>query len=304
MPSPAPTPSYLQSLILLQHYQLQQIQRQQHQHQQEQHNTQTGHSHVEHTRQLIAQASQHSEQQHFPSQKLKLLQQQQQQQQQQLLQQQLQLQQQQKLFSDSQATSDPLLSPTLTTSASRSSSPRFDTASLLSPATTPTTTASTSTSPSPSSAYYKRRTSATFRSSFSAPSLSSFEIFGFAPDDFLSQHVEDDSEDELDQHQQQQRERLQNLDGEEQDSELRSEHGKRAYVYSQESLLADTLVRSKDVTMETGPAKRNEASDTNDADDASTGWGREIYQKDVTKSTRASADDSQPPIKDTTFDQQ
>ncbi|KAF9389887.1 hypothetical protein BGX21_011597, partial [Mortierella sp. AD011] len=270
------------SLILLQQYQLQQIQRQQHQ--QEQHNIQTGHSHVEHARQLLAQASQHSEQQHFPSQKLKLLQQQQQQ---------LQLQQQ-KWFSGSRASSDPLLSPTLTASASGSSSPQFDTASLSSPVTTPATIASTSASPSPSASYYKRRTSATFRSSFSAPPLCSFEIFGFAPDDFLSQHVGDDSEIEFDQHQQQKRERFQSLDNEEQDNELGSEHGKHTFEYNQEksspgctstasvsfngeSLLTDTEVGSKDVAMEINPTKRNEESDSNDADDASTEWGREMY---------------------------
>ncbi|KAF9204285.1 putative electron transfer flavoprotein subunit [Haplosporangium sp. Z 27] len=176
-------------------------------------------------------------------------------------------------------------------SVSGPSSPQLDSTSLpLSNAT------SSSTSLSPSTTYYKRRTSTTFRSSFSVPSPSSFDLFGIAPDDFLSHEVEDDNENERNQYQPQGRQsHIPNI--EEQDSEPGLEQVQCTYVHPQVSSLArfhaasltkkplladkDELVQSEDVTMETSSVEGvDEINDTDDVDDASSRWSRDMYQNE------------------------
>ncbi|KAI8604481.1 hypothetical protein EDD21DRAFT_214794 [Dissophora ornata] len=274
MPSPAPTAhSYLQSLILLQHYQLQQRQLQQQQQEQQHQYPHLPFAHApadtEHPQQAFTQLGELSEQQLqqqllFSAPKLKLLQQQQQQHQH-------QHQQHQSWPSNpSLLSSNSALSATLTSSASRSSSPQFESVSL-SPMTTATTatTLTSSSSSSPSSAYYKRRTSATFRSSFSTSPLPSFEPFGFGPDDFLSHRADDDDSDveyEDNDRTQQQQQQQQQLDGDAHSpspSLVPETINLRPRKYTQSANNDDKLVRLEQNTSSRG-ARCNDADDVGD----------------------------------------
>ncbi|KAI7827069.1 hypothetical protein BC939DRAFT_445677 [Gamsiella multidivaricata] len=231
MPSPAPTPSYLQSLILLQQYQLQQRQLQQQQ--QQQLHTPFGHASVPHPHQAFTQLSQLSEQQlFFSTQKLKH-------------------QQQQQWSTNSSLQSTSALSPTLTESASGPSSPQhLSTMNSRHSEVSSDSSLSSDTAASPTASYYKRRTSATFRSSFSVPSLPPFEPFDFAPDDFLSQEA-DDGDDENEQEQQHRDEGQ--ASGSEEDEYA---HGRSSPILAsspvisanskKRCMVADTLGRSKE----------------------------------------------------------
>ncbi|KAF9916256.1 hypothetical protein BX616_004228 [Lobosporangium transversale] len=199
MPSPAPTPSHPQSLLLLQHLQRQQQQQQLHSNQH--HGQALDDSPLYHSHQAFAQSLSFTglglqDQLLLPAQKLKLFQLQQQQQPQ------FCFQQQPPWLANMTLSSNSSLSPVLTASTPRSGSPL--------PVSSPQSEHSDINVPSmtPSADYCRRRTSATFRSSLSMLAIPSFETFEFGPDDFLKQQNDDsDVEDEEPQRQHQADER-------------------------------------------------------------------------------------------------